>query len=323
MDILKIERVKKYFSVRRNLAEFFKPLFIRAVDDVSFDVKAGEFFGLIGESGCGKTTLGKIIVKLIQPDSGKIIFEGKDITFEKLRGEMRRNIQMIFQNPFSSLNPKMKAKDIILEGVMIHKIAPKNMWKDILEELIISCGLSPDLAERYPDELSGGQRQRVAIARAVAVKPKLLVADEPTSSLDVSVRAQILELLEKIRREQRISIIFISHDISTIKAYADRVAVMYLGKIVEIGKKEDVISNPLHPYTRFLLNSVVDFKRVMNEGRYNLLEGDIGEVSYQLSDIRGCNFAPRCPFKQKICEEQPPYVEVDGRKVLCHFAGKI
>jgi oligopeptide/dipeptide ABC transporter ATP-binding protein len=268
--------------------------------------------------------LGRLIAKIIQPTSGKIIFNGEDITFKKLKGEKRRKIQMIFQNPFSSLNPKMKVKDLILEGIIIHKIYPKSKLKEKLEELLQSCGLGMEFAERFPDELSGGQRQRVAIARAIAVEPEVLVADEPTSSLDVSVRAQILELFEDIRRKMNLSIFFISHDIHTIRAYADRVAVMYLGEIVEIGQKDQIFSRPLHPYTYILLKSVVDIQKVINEGRYDIGTENIGETPSPLDEIKGCKFASRCPFKDKMCEEKKPELtEIDGRRVSCHFAGKL
>jgi oligopeptide transport system ATP-binding protein len=322
--VIKVERLRKYFPVRRNIKELLRPSFIRAVDGVSLEIRRGEFFGLVGESGCGKSTLGRLIAKIIQPTSGKIIFNGEDITFKKLKGEKRRKIQMIFQNPFSSLNPKMKVKDLILEGIIIHKIYPKSKLKEKLEELLESCGLGMEFAERFPDELSGGQRQRVAIARAIAVEPEVLVADEPTSSLDVSVRAQILELFEDIRRKMNLSIFFISHDIHTIRAYADRVAVMYLGEIVEIGQKDQIFSRPLHPYTYILLKSVIDIQKVINEGRYDIGTENIGEAPSPLEEIKGCKFASRCPFKDKICEEKKPELtEIDRRQVSCHFAGKL
>jgi oligopeptide/dipeptide ABC transporter ATP-binding protein len=322
--ILRTVDLKKYFPVRRNIRELIRPSFVRAVDGVSIEIKKGEFFGLVGESGCGKTTLGKLIVKIIQPTSGKIIFNGEDITYKRISGETRRKIQMIFQNPFSSLNPKMKVKDLILEGIIIHKLYPRKKFAEKLEELLNAVGLGIEFAERFPDELSGGQRQRVVIARAIAVEPEILVADEPTSSLDVSVRAQIIELFEKIRKNMNLSIIFISHDIHTVKVYAERVAVMYLGEIVEIGPKEKIFSNPLHPYTYILLNSVIDLERVKNEGRYNIGFDSLGEAPSPLDEIRGCKFASRCPFKDKICEEKKPeLIELNGREVSCHFAGKI
>ncbi|MFZ8802140.1 MAG: ABC transporter ATP-binding protein [Candidatus Calescibacterium sp.] len=322
--VIRVERLRKYFPVRRNIKELLRPSFVRAVDGVSLEIRRGEFFGLVGESGCGKSTLGRLIAKIIQPTSGKIIFNGEDITFKKLKGEKRRKIQMIFQNPFSSLNPKMKVKDLILEGIIIHKIYPKSKLKEKLEELLESCGLGMEFAERFPDELSGGQRQRVAIARAIAVEPEVLVADEPTSSLDVSVRAQILELFEDIRRKMNLSIFFISHDLHTIRAYADRVAVMYLGEIVEIGQKDQIFSRPLHPYTYILLKSVIDIQKVINEGRYEIGMENIGEAPSPLEEIKGCKFASRCPFKDKICEEKKPELtEIDGRQVSCHFAGKL
>ncbi len=321
--IIRAENIRKYFAVRRDIRDFFKPLFIRAVDGVSIEVNEGEFFGLVGESGCGKTTFGKILVGLIRPTSGRVFFKGIDITNKRLKGELRRKIQMIFQNPFSSLNPHMRVRDIVLEGVKIHKLFGGRDMDDTLERVLRDVGLSIDIAESYPDELSGGQRQRVAIARALAVQPEFLVADEPTSSLDVSVRAQILELLDEIRERFKMGILFISHDINTIKAYAHRVAVMYLGEIVEEGKAEEVFSQPLHPYTKLLLDSVPDLHRVIGEGRYTL-RGIEGEPPSPINPPPACRFAPRCPFKKDICEEEKPYyVKIRSRRVMCHFAGKI
>lgn len=293
--LVEIINLKKYFPVRRTFFDLFSPLYIRAVDDISFSIDKGEFFALVGESGCGKTTTGLILAGLMKPTSGKVIFDGKDISSSKINREVRRRIQMVFQNPFSSLNPRMKVKDLVLEGVIIHNLVPKSKRREALEQILDDVGLGMDFAERYPDELSGGQRQRVCIARAIALKPDFLIADEPTSSLDVSVRAQILELFEKIRQKFNMSILFITHDIHTVKTYADRVAVMYLGKIVEIGKRDEISKETSHPYTKILLDSVPDFDKIILEGRYEL-KGIEGEIPSPLNPPSGCRFRTRCPY---------------------------
>ncbi len=323
--VISLQSIKKYFPVRRTFRDIFRPSFIRAVDGVSLELKEGEFFGLVGESGCGKSTLGKLIVRLLDPTEGCIFFRGQDITFRKLKGEMRRKIQMIFQNPFSSLNPRMRVKDLIMEGMEVHNMYGSRKERERRAmEILEDIGLPGDFAQRYPDELSGGQRQRVAIARAIAVEPEVLVADEPTASLDVSVRAQILELFEKIREKMRISILFISHDIHTVRAYSERVAVMYLGEIVEVGRTKDIFDSPLHPYTRLLISSVPDFDRVISEGRYEIRGNDIGEPPSPLNPPSGCKFRTRCPFAEEVCaEKKPELTPVHGRYVSCHFAGKI
>lgn len=322
--LVEVIHLKKYFPVRRTFFDLFSPKYVHAVDDVSFDIKMGEFFGLVGESGCGKTTTGLILAGLIKPTSGKIIFDGNDITFLKLKNEMRRKIQMVFQNPFSSLNPRMRVKDLITEGMIIHKLVPKDKVNDALAKILDDVGLGMEFAERYPDELSGGQRQRVCIARSVALNPEFLIADEPTASLDVSVRAQILELFDKIRKKFNMSILFITHDIHTVKTYADRVAVMYLGKIVEIGKKEEIFSKPSHPYTKILLDSVPDFDKIIDEGRYRL-KGIEGEIPSPLNPPYGCRFRTRCPYADSLCEKQEPEINKisDTHFSACHYSEKI
>lgn len=322
--LLVVSNLKKYFPVRRNLKEFFSPSYIKAVDDISFDVMKGEFFGLVGESGCGKSTTGLILAGLLRPTSGKIVFNGTDITFTKLKGDMRRKIQMVFQNPFSSLNPRMRVGELVLEGIIIHNLLPKSRLQERLAQILEDVGLGMEFSERYPDELSGGQRQRVCVARAIALEPEFLIADEPTSSLDVSVRAQILELFEKIRRKFGTSIFFITHDIHTVKTYADRFAVMYLGKIVEIGKKDEIFSSPAHPYTKMLLSSVPDFDRVIEEGRYDL-RGIQGEPPSPLNPPSGCRFRTRCPYADSLCEKQEPELKkiTETHFSACHFWNKI
>lgn len=304
-ELVVVSQLRKYFAIRRNPLELLFPRHIRAVDGISFDIKRGEFFGLVGESGCGKTTTGLVLAKLMEPTSGRVVFDGQEITHRKLKGDMRRKIQMVFQNPFSSLNPRMKVKDLVLEGIVVHKLVPKSRLMDRLAELLEEVGLGMDFAERYPDELSGGQRQRVCIARAIALQPIFLIADEPTSSLDVSVRAQILELFERIRRKFGTAILFITHDIHTIRTYADRFAVMYLGKIVEMGRTDEIFSSPKHPYTKMLLESVPDFERIMKEGRYEL-RGISGEPPSPMNPPSGCRFRTRCPYSDSKCEENEP-----------------
>lgn len=322
--LVSVVQLKKYFPVRRNLAELFRPSYVKAVDGISFDIMRGEFFGLVGESGCGKTTTGVILARLLNPTSGRIIFDGTDITYAKLRGRMRRRIQMVFQNPFSSLNPKMKVKDLILEGLVVHRLASGKELISRLERLLEVVGLGMEFAERYPDELSGGQRQRVCIARAIALEPEFLIADEPTSSLDVSVRAQILELFDDIRKRFNMSILFITHDIHTIKTYAYRFAVMYLGKIVEIGEKTKVFQHPAHPYTRMLLDSVPDFERIVKSGRYEL-KGIEGEPPSPLNPPSGCRFRTRCIYATSLCEkEEPELTKIeDAHFTACHHWDKI
>ncbi|MCY0868221.1 MAG: ABC transporter ATP-binding protein [Desulfurococcus sp.] len=307
--------LKKYFKVRG----LFSTKLVKAVDDVSFKIYRGETFGLVGESGCGKTTLGRLLLLLHEPTSGSIFFEGKDIA--RLKGrelkEFRRNAQMVFQDPHTSLNPRMTIAEILEEPVREHNIEVKGGIEDFLAEHMKLVGLNPELLYRYPHELSGGQKQRVAILRALILKPKFMVLDEPTSALDVSVQAQVLELLRDLQRKFNLTYLFISHDISVVKYMSNRIGVMYLGKIVEIGDSEQVFNNPLHPYTQMLFSAIpIPNPKIARSRKRIKLEG---EPPSPINPPAGCRFHPRCPLARDICRrEEPPLVEVEpGHYVAC------
>lgn len=297
--------------------------FVKAVDGVNFQVKRGETFGIVGESGCGKSTLGMTLLKLYPPTSGKVIFENQDVfslSDSELR-KLRRNIQMIFQDPFSSLNPRMTVGAIIEEGLSTHHIGSAKERKKMVESLVEKVGLSKDILKRYPHEFSGGQRQRIGIARALALKPKLVIADEAVSALDVSIRSQIINLLKDLKEEFSLTYIFISHDLAVVKYICDRIMVMYLGKAVEIAPKEALFENPLHPYTMSLISAVPvpdpDYKV-----RRIILKGD---VPSPINPPSGCRFHTRCPVSQPLCASQEPdLLEIQpDHWVACHFPGSL
>lgn len=297
--------------------------FVKAVDGVNFQVKRGETFGIVGESGCGKSTLGMTLLKLYPPTSGKVIFENQDVfslSDSELR-RLRRNIQMIFQDPFSSLNPRMTVGAIIEEGLSTHHIGSAKERKKMVESLVEKVGLSKDILKRYPHEFSGGQRQRIGIARALALKPKLVIADEAVSALDVSIRSQIINLLKDLKEEFSLTYIFISHDLAVVKYICDRIMVMYLGKAVEIAPKEALFENPLHPYTMSLISAVPvpdpDYKV-----RRIILKGD---VPSPINPPSGCRFHTRCPVSQPLCASQEPdLLEIQpDHWVACHFPGSL
>lgn len=293
-----------------------------AVDDVSFSLQEGETLGLVGESGCGKSTLSRTIMRLYEPTGGSIRFFGEDITEceqSKMR-QIRKNMQMVFQDPYSSLNPRMTVKDMLAETIRFHQIChTEKEMNEYIDYLLVRVGLHANDASKYPKAFSGGQRQRLCIARAIAVKPKLLIADEPVSALDVSVQAHILNLLEDLKKEFQLSLIFISHDLSVVKYISDRVAVMYLGRIVEIGTAHEIFHHPVHPYTQALLSAVPRFEADSGVREKISLEGD---PPSPYEKHKGCPFSSRCPQRMDVCEHtHPPFYEVGVTHLTrCHLA---
>jgi len=320
VNLLEIQNLKVHFPVQQRLFGGVKE-FVRAVDDVSFSIAPGETVGLVGESGCGKTTLGRAVIKLVEPTSGRIVFEGEDIASlsgPELRAR-RRRFQMIFQDPIGSLDPRFIVADIIGEALDIHRLAAGAAARtQRIEALLKAVGLAPSHAQRYPHEFSGGQRQRIGIARALAVEPQLIVCDEPVSALDVSVQAQIVNLLQDLQRERGIAYLFVAHDLAVVKHISHRILVMYLGRIVEAGEARSLCRSPKHPYTQALLSAVPvvdpDAKR-----RRIVLTGD---VPSPIHPPGGCPFHPRCPVAVARCKtEVPPLRELGpGRQAACHLA---
>ena len=320
--VLKVENLKVHFPVKGGL--FTKKQVVKAVDGVSFEIYPRETFGLVGESGCGKSTTGRAIVKLYEPTSGTVYYHGEDVT--KIKGshlaEFRRNVQMIFQDPYASLNPRMTVGEIIREPMDIHHIFnTKEEREQRVRELLDIVGLKPDHIRRYPHEFSGGQRQRIGIARTLALNPQFIVCDEPISALDVSIQAQVINLLEHIQKEMGISYLFIAHDLSMVKHISDRIGVMYLGNLVEIGDSDDVYHRPLHPYTQALLSAVpIPDPRVAREKKRIVLQG---ELPSPLDTPSGCVFRTRCPNATERCaREKPGMVNVGKRTVACFLYEK-
>ncbi|WP_199614259.1 ABC transporter ATP-binding protein [Paenibacillus alkalitolerans] len=318
--LLEVKGLKKHFDITKGWFAK-KRVLLKAVDGVDFKVYRGETFGIVGESGCGKSTTGNLVLRLLEASEGEILFEGQDLrklTSEQMR-EKRKDIQMIFQDPFSSLNPRMRVEDIIAEPLRSHKVLEGGQLRQRVLELMDTVGLSPSFAPRYPHEFSGGQRQRIGIARALALKPKLIVCDEAVSALDVSIQSQILNLLSRLQREFDLTYIFIGHGLPAVKHISDRIAVMYLGKIVEVAGKEQLFRQPKHPYTQGLLSSIpISDPSLRSQKGMPVLEGDIPSPT---NPPAGCRFHTRCPYATERCiQEEPPLKEVEGegRMVACH-----
>ena len=320
--LVRVENLKKYFPITRGVFQRHVGD-IKAVDGVSFFVRRSETLGLVGESGCGKTTTGRTLLQLYRPTAGHAYFEGQDLSTmkgEELR-RMRRRMQMIFQDPYASLNPRMTIGSIIGEPLEVHKIAKGKEKRERVQELLRLVGLNPYFINRYPHEFSGGQRQRIGVARALALNPDFIVCDEPVSSVDVSIQAQIVNLLEDLQEQFGMAYLFIAHDLSMVRHISSRVAVMYLGKIVELTGRAELYENPLHPYTQALLSAVPIPDPVVEERRQRIiLEGDVPSPA---NPPEGCNFNPRCPVVMDICKkEEPEFKEVGGEHwVACHRVG--
>ncbi|MEQ7122955.1 dipeptide ABC transporter ATP-binding protein [Actinopolymorpha sp. B11F2] len=320
--LLEVKDLVKHFPVRSTGVVRRVVGQVQAVDGISFSLGQGESLGLVGESGCGKSTTGRLVTRLLDPTSGEIRFEGTDIggLSQKRVLPFRREIQIIFQDPFSSLNPRHTVGSIIGVPLRVHSIVPKAQVLSRVQELLEVVGLNPEHYNRYPTEFSGGQRQRIGIARALAVRPKLIVADEPVSALDVSIQAQVMNLLGNLQKEFGISFLFIAHDLAVVRHFCRQVAVMYLGKIVELADRERLYGEPHHPYTQALLSAVPDVRQAQIGGRRERIRL-FGDVPSPIDPPSGCRFRTRCWKAQDICaRDEPPLRSVGGRLVACHFA---
>jgi len=319
--LLDVRDLVMYFPLTRGIILQRRVGWVQAVDHISFQVYKGETLGLVGESGCGKSTTGRAILQLYKPTAGEVLFKGIDLT--KLSpGEMRkmrRHLQMIFQDPYASLNPRMTVGSIISEPMQIHNLVPKNQRNERVQELLETVGLNPYFANRYPHEFSGGQRQRIGIARALAADPEFIVADEPVSALDVSIQAQIINLLEELQEQFHLTYLFIAHDLSVVRHISDRVAVMYLGKIVELADRNSLYDDPLHPYTKALLSAVPIPDPVVEKKRERIIL--TGDVPSPINPPSGCRFHTRCPYAMEVCSKlEPRFVDQGGgHYVACHL----
>ena len=316
--LLEIRHLRKCFPIEKTITGKVTRELV-AVDDVSFKLMPGETLGIVGESGCGKTTMGRTLLKLHEPSGGQIFFKGKDIS-QYSKAEMRpirTQMQIIFQDPYSSLPPRATVGDILSEPVKVHKIVPEDQVKDYVLDLMDKCGLRDYYYERYPHEFSGGQRQRICIARALSVNPELVVCDEPVSALDVSIQAQIINLLKQLQKDMGLTYLFISHDLRVVKFISDKILVMYLGAMVEFGEKKDIFSNPLHPYTKALFSAIPNPNPDVKMNRI-VLGGDIPSPA---NPPKGCRFHTRCPYAKEICKHvTPAYIEHEpGHFAACHL----
>ena len=316
--ILIVKNLKKYYPISK-FALGKSKAYVKAVDDVSFSIKRGTTMGLVGESGCGKTTVGRTILRLHEVTDGQVIFDGKDLSQVSPRElrKMRPQMQMIFQDPYSSLSPRMPVGEIIGEAVKQHKIVPKEQYRSYILKVMRDCGLQPQYYYRYPHEFSGGQRQRISIARAVALNPKFIICDEPLSALDVSIQAQIINLMKDLQERYGYTYLFISHDLSVVEYISDSIGVMYLGSMIEIGDKKRIFSNPMHPYTKALLSAVPVSDPDVKMNRI-ILKGDIPRP---VNPPSGCKFRTRCPYAMPICAEKAPVLKEyeEDHRVACHL----
>ncbi len=324
--LLDIRDLKMHFPVTQGIIIQREVGQVRAVDGVSFTIERGKTLGLVGESGSGKTTIGRTIIRLYKPTAGQILFENQDLA--KLNGEplrqMRQSAQMVFQDPFASLNPRFTIGSLIAEPMHIYKTGTSKEIRERTEDLLNVVGLRPEFIDRYPHEFSGGQRQRIAIARALSINPKLVIADEPVSALDVSIRAQVLNLMQRLQQQFNLTYLFVSHDLSVVRHVADRVAVMYLGKIVELANREDLYLAPKHPYTKALLSAVPIPDPTIEKKRQRIILS--GDLPSPINIPKGCRFHTRCPMAQSICREIEPVFEAkDGREhfAACHFSNEV
>jgi peptide/nickel transport system ATP-binding protein len=325
--LMEVRRIRKYYPIRRGLLKRTVG-YVRAVDDVSFAISTGETLGLVGESGCGKTTTGRCLIRLVEPTSGEVLFrdtDGESLSVTELdQARMktyRQQVQIIFQDPYSSLDPRMSVADIVSEPLRIHKISRGSELQDRVVQLLKSVGLQGDHLRRYPHSFSGGQRQRIGIARALALDPKMIVCDEPVSALDVSIQAQVLNLLERLQQELGLTYLFISHDLSVVDHISNRVAVMYVGKIVELARTAELFAHPLHPYTEALISALPKPDPKARHQRI-LLTGDVANPANPPS---GCYFHPRCRYAKDVCKtDAPAMTEIEpGHFASCHFAGQL
>ena len=320
--LLETKNLSKYFTGKKGLLNR-QPAQVKAVDHVSLTVNKGETLGLVGESGCGKSTLGRTILRLIPATEGQVLYNGEDIlTYDKKKmWEMRRKLQIIFQDPYSSLNPRMTVYDLISAPLEVYKIGTKAERREMVEEILQEVGLDKQYLNRFPHEFSGGQRQRIGIARALAVSPKFIVCDEPVSALDVSVRAQVLNLMRNMQQKKNLTYLFISHDLSVVRHISDRIAVMYLGSVAEVAEKAQLYSNPMHPYTKALL-SAIPLPDVKKKRQRIILQGDVPSAYNPPS---GCKFHTRCPYATDRCKQEIPVLRQmeKGHQVACHRAEEL